>query len=186
MNVMSPKADYGAMDRYWVYMIYIYMHMKKMTMCIWMIWECAYRWWAFIKNHSIPNSVNPGRWTTSPSATRWLGPSAHLNLVLWEIWSWWQRQVETFLSSFSFPNLVFIIFSFWFSFFSFLFSRFFFNVPPCWYVIYAPFLGRTQQKLGQMKKNNMKKHEHENYKTWWKKWKTKTNLEKHILNFSSL
>jgi len=26
-------------------------------------------------------------------------------------------------------------------------------------------LGRNQQKLRQMKKNNMKKHEHENYKT---------------------
>lgn len=36
------------------------------------------------------------------------------------------------------------------------------------------------------KKNNMKKHEHENYKTWWKKGKTKTNMEKHIFNSSSL
>ena len=45
MNVMNPKADYGAMDRYWVYiyiyMIYIYayekydnVYMNDMRMCI--------------------------------------------------------------------------------------------------------------------------------------------------------
>ena len=47
MNVMNPKADYGAMDRYWVYIydiyIYIYIYayekygnvyMNDMRMCI--------------------------------------------------------------------------------------------------------------------------------------------------------